>query len=472
MALMAAACGDPTRPRGSAQPRADGGPASATGEGRGPVGAGADAATTFEGVRLADRAVTIDAAAVRSGLRGDDGTVFRFAVGTPGIDKLGAGSVALFADRAVRRVAAVRARGDEVVVDTTAAKLNDLVRDGTVGFSAPVRWGDIPRATFREAAARTGLSARGDLSARTGRSARGDPSARAGLSGRAVVTAAYEPGGEMSFSGKLQGFDVNLKLEPTAGRLGFEMEAKRANARLTAKGSISNFIQEVRFRYEHGENTLVQANVLGLKGDAEVTWAAVGHGSPGLDTKVVRIKLPFEVPIPISVAGIPFVLKVSSAMRFVPAMTKDSSSGGSWKLSYHSDHGFKQAAALPAGSAKLHGATAGLGSVKTVTAGYVPVGIGYGWEFPRLELGIAGLGTFAGLSLDSYASGEWTPGTTLTSDIPPCQKASVELKAVALLKLDLLGIVKYSQQTTLWKRKWEKFRNDKPCTLTGTPPVP
>jgi hypothetical protein len=43
-------------------------------------------------------------------------------------------------------------------------------------------------------------------------------------------------------------------------------------------------------------------------------------------------------------------------------------------------------------------------------------------EFPRLELSVAGVGTFAVVTLDTYAAGEFTPGTTLTSDIPPCQK--------------------------------------------------
>ena len=60
-------------------------------------------------------------------------------------------------------------------------------------------------------------------------------------------------------------------------------------------------------------------------------------------------------------------------------------------------------------------------------------------------------------------------GYTLTSDIPPCQKAGFTLSAIAGYKLQVLGGLfgSVSDQKTLWQNKWDKYKDDVPCTLTG-----
>jgi hypothetical protein len=281
------------------------------------------------------------------------------------VDKLASGSVMLVAGKAVRKVTGVSTRGDEVVVRTSDARLDQLISNGTVNWKAPVTWRSVPRESFRQVGLANGLTPR-------------------------FVGARYEPdGADVSLKGKVEGFEVKVKLGTKGAGLDFEIEAKReladakvakADVRVTAKGSISNFVQEARVVYDHGKAALVRADAIGLKSNTEVTWAAVGHGSGGLDEKTVRLKLPFEVPIPVSVGGIPFVVKVKSEIRIVPVLSKDSSSGGSFKVTYDSDLGFNANAVKPASTATLRGADAQLGSKETVTAGYVPVGFGWGWN--------------------------------------------------------------------------------------------
>jgi hypothetical protein len=75
---------------------------------------------------------------------------------------------------------------------------------------------------------------------------------------------------------------------------------------------------------------------------------------------------------------------------------------------------------------------------------------------------------YAFLTLNTYANGLWTPGTTLTSDIPPCQRSSVKISAIAGYKLSVLGMGELSDNKLMWEKSFDRFKDDKPCTLTGT----
>lgn len=435
--LLAAACGKDSKP-------------PAPGPGNVPT----EARSTYEGVEYADKTAVIDEDAMRSGLRGEDGKTFRFAEGTKGVDKLAAGSVALFAGTAVRKVTSVRKSGGEVVVQTADAKLNDLIKKGRIGYSGPMTWSKLPRESFRDI--KFGVNDRQPL-----------------LANVANVTnvTGVESQQELSIVKKwnIEGFDIELKLTPKPDKLEFEIDAQRSpTIRVTGKGSISNFGFQTDLEYDQAAGQLIETEVLDIKGEAELTWAAVGVGNKGLDTETVRLKLPFEVPFPFFVGGLPFVLKVKSEVRIVPVLAENSSSGGSFKVTYDADTGFTTSkGALPKSKSTVHDSDAELGDKETVTAGFVPVGFAWGWEFPRLELSMVGIGTFAFISQDTFMSGEFTRGTTLTADIPPCQRASVTLHAIAGYKLEILGFVAAKDQTTLWEKKVEKFKDDKPCTLTG-----
>src|SRR4051794_12991993 len=91
--------------------------AAASGAASGAAPAPSGVTPVVEDLSFADGTAVVDERAVRSGLRGDNGVTYRFAAGTPGIDRLRPGTVALLAGEAVRKVTAVRTAGGEVVVD-------------------------------------------------------------------------------------------------------------------------------------------------------------------------------------------------------------------------------------------------------------------------------------------------------------------------------------------------------------------
>jgi hypothetical protein len=104
-----------------------------------------------------------------------------------------------------------------------------------------------------------------------------------------------------------------------------------------------------------------------------------------------------------------------------------------------------------------------------------PTGFALGIEFPRLELALGhpvakGLfQTYVFVTLNQYSNGQFTPGTTLTNDIPPCQRASIKVSAIAGYKFAVLGMAQISDNTLLWEKTVDKYLHDKPCTLNGLP---
>ena len=177
------------------------------------------------------------------------------------------------------------------------------------------------------------------------------------------------------------------------------------------------------------------------------------------------VSVPFAIPGPF---GIPFTLQIKMAGRIVPELSvPEASSGGSWKVTYSSDQGFNvdDGVGKPTGSVKSQQiGTSG----DTVTAGRGPAGFGIGFEFPRFELGVTGLEPFAFITLDTYSTSLWTPGTTLTADIPPCQYGYTKHSAVAGYQLKIMGWGGLSDQYTLFeKQEKNKYLDGKECTLTG-----
>jgi hypothetical protein len=416
------------------------------------VPAAAGDSSTYQ-VTYAPGAVVVDAQTMAANPPSvsDDGVTYTFP-GSQGLASVTAGTTVILAGVAIRKVTSVSQDSGHLVLQTAPALLTDAISSGTIEAAGPVDWEQV--AQDYAAAAPPVLMALG-----TG----GDPLEQEALH------QALTSKGQIMFTGKVEGFDVEMALKPAPGNMAFSLSATRANVKVTARGTISNFSQGTKLVFAPSSETLVSTDSLGLKVDGEVTWAAFSARQPTLDDTVTAFQVPLSLPIPLSAGPIPLVLTIKANLRIVPSLAADkASSGGSFAISYQSDQGFDIKGQQPSPLAKLYAANAELGSTETVTAGFGPAGFGFGVEFPRMELGILGAsGPYAFTTIYSYATGEWTPGTTLTSDIPPCQKASLTLSAIAGYKLQVLGFSALSDQTTLWQHQWDKYKDNKPCTLTG-----
>ena len=458
-ALVVAACGGSTPPASSAGPASGSGSTAASAN---DVPGGFS--QIYENVTVADNATVVDAATVAREFHGGDadGTL-RFGPGASELKDLKPGVALAVEGVALRKVVSVSESGGEIVVRTEDATLADFVKSGHLGWDYAVDWNSLPAATYKTAAAGAGLDTHRIASATD-----------VAPPDRGTFDVA---GTEMKFSGKVKGFDIELKLVPGATQLGFEMSATRSNVKATAKGFLTTFRHEADFDVEDGDPELFQADVTGLKGEAELTWAAFQVSDPSLDEDITALEVPLSIPIPFSVGPVPMTLSVKMNMRFVPSMSAgQASSGGSFKVTYDSEQGFSTNGKDVTPLGKAVNFVADLGSTDTVTAGLGPVGFGFGVEWPRMELAIGNplmaslMKTYAFVTMNTYLNGMWTPGTTLTAHIPPCQRASIKLSAIAGYKLNVLGFAELSDNKLIWEKKLDRFKDDKPCTLTGEAP--
>lgn len=348
--------------------------------------------------------------------------------------------------------------GNQIVLRVDEATLGEVIQDGTIDWDYDVSWSDFD-VTYEQLAALPGVT---------------HVEIEYGSGGNAFQDIAYgtQAPEKASITFEVRGWEFKLEMEPSGSILKIQLTAvyKVGGAELGAvvgEGSISGFNYFSTMEFGDGKPKDMTTNISGLQGEMELRWAA--YRTPGTSlTEIVKFSVPLSLPIPIpGPFGIPFVLQLKTSGRIVPELSApDSSSGGSWKVTYSSDQGFNvdDGGGKPTGN--LNSQTMGT-SGETVTAGHGPAGWGFGFEFPRFELGIAGLDPFAFITVDMYSTSLWTPGTTLTADIPPCQYGYTKLSAVAGMQLKILGWVGFADQFTLWEKQLDVYLKEK-CTLDGS----
>jgi hypothetical protein len=440
--------------------------------------------TTFSDVSYADGSAVIDAATIDRSIKSiepaDDGSMtLTFDASADAVKGLTAGQAAMFERIGPRTIKGVSTADGNVVVETADAALADVISDGTLAWTQHVGWADLPLGQLVSGTEIAGLKL-----------ASVSVDGRPDLPPAALMDRTAKKDMELKFAGDVKGFEVEFELSPKPDRLEFELKAKRLNISFIAKGNISNFDHEARMVFDHGDGRL-ETQTKGLKGEAELTWAAFQTEDPTMDDDITAFELPLKLHLPFAVGPVPMTMTIKANMRIAPAFkTTGGSSGGSFKFAYNSEQGFSSTGGTVNPAAKLLALQADLGATPTVTAGMGPSGFGAGLEFPRLELSLGhpwfpdGVTTYYDLglkkelegimrpyvflTLNQYTNGMYTPGTTLSADIPPCQRASMQISAIAGYKLSVLGMAEISDNTILWEKTIDKFKDNKPCTLTGT----
>jgi len=420
--------------------------------------------TTYD-VTYTDGTTVIDQAEVDASFLSvsDDGGEFRFR-SSQAVRDLQPGQVVIFAGHALARVISVGEEGGELVVRTEPATLDEAISDGEISWRYPVKWQDLPPETFEAAAVALAEAAVG-----VPVTDRMDASLALAHPGAAPGFTLAQDGPGLHWSGEVKGFKVEVGFVPAADRLNFDLKATRSlplgtSMSATAVGWITDFSQETFLSYEDSTPTSFSSKAIGLEGELELKWAAAKLGEAL--TEITSFKLPVSLPIPFTVGPIPVIIKVGANLQVVPELSvEEASSGGSYKVKFNTDQGIEITGSSQTPFSDVKSTEIGV-SGETVSAGFGVVGFALGVEFPRLEISVFGT-TSAFITLKTYSSSQWTPGTTLTGDIPPCQKGTTSLAAYAGYELSLLGFKLDEAVKELWKREYEKFLNDRPCTLTG-----
>lgn len=422
--------------------------------------------TSFEVTAQEDAAI-LDAGMVADQLSSADPAAgeYRFSGSFADLESLSAGQPVVIPDAGFGIVRSVTHDGGDTVLQVDEATLGEVIDTGTLEWDYDVSWSDF-EIDVRELAATPGVK-----SVRVGDTPGGPILASAGFAPAASddsdrkVEIEFE-NGPWLFKLELEPKDDKLNVNLT-GSVRAKAEAEVKLAGIAGKGWVSGFNYSSFMEYEGGTPSSMSTEINGLQGEMEIQWAAFRTERETL-TEIVRFELPATLPIPLTGPfGIPFVLNLTFKGRIVPELSvPDASSGGSWKVTYTSDQGFgiESGGGQPKGSLRSQSIDT---SGETVTAGHGPAGFGVGMEFPRFELAIAGLEPFAFITLDTYATSLWTPGTTLTGDIPPCQYGYAKISSVAGYQLKIAGLAKFDDQHTLWEEQVDKYLDGEVCTLSG-----
>ncbi|MGH2456733.1 MAG: hypothetical protein ACRDHD_10825, partial [Candidatus Limnocylindria bacterium] len=361
------------------------------------------------------------------------------------------------------RVAEIRDEGGELVLETTEASLGDAIADGEIGWSYEIQWDRLPTASYQQAARTMADAFAAQANEGAVLAAADNDAALEMILAEEGITQG------LTYSGTVQGWKVSVSLEPDGDRLNIDLQASRelpagTKAEATVTGWVSGFTQETFLRYEDSTPTQLTAKALGVESELELKWAAAKLGEAF--TEISSFKLPVSLPIPFAIGPIPVVINLGANLQVVPELSVDAaSSGGSYKVTYRSDQGFDVSGSSQTALGKLLSSDIGV-SGETVSAGWGVVAFALGVEFPRLELSIFGT-TSVFITLKTYSTSQWTPGTTLTADIPPCQMGTTHLAAYAGYSIKLLGFTLGQETKELWKTTYQKFKDDKPCSLTG-----
>jgi hypothetical protein len=396
-----------------------------------------------------DDAVVVEADAMADVVSvSEDGKTVRLSAGSGTAESLEEGTVVLFAESAFGTVESLSEDGDEVVVELGEATLNELIRDGEISWKDDIQWDEMSAATLSRAFLQAGF---------VGQEATPEPT---------LPT----PEG-LKFTGKYEGWEVSIELKPTSERLNLDLSAKYGEAvAVTGKGFISNFTEETLLKFEDSQFGEAAVRTTELETEMELTWHAFRRNDDAGLTEVAQFTLPVSLPIPFFIGPIPFQFSVKAGLQVVPAFEAEASSGGSWKVNYKSSQGFKVDNTLGGAIGKMTGAEIGTtDQAETVTSSLGPAGFAVGIEFPRFELAIFGEIAMAFVTLKTYSAGLWTPGTTLTADIAPCQSGFTEVSAKYGYKLGILGGAGIEAESEIWKQRVNKFLDD-PCSLDGGDP--
>ena len=323
---------------------------------------------TVANVTLTGNTVRIDETTTRRILKsvGSDGDVFVFDNSDPRIQSLHEGQILLLDTVAVRKVLAVAKKDNLIVVGTDYASLPDFIQQGQLKWNAPIKFGSLYSANSSTPAPHF-----------------------AGSMWLIPDGIVYAGGTQLSYSGKIDGWDASMNATPSSNRLDIEFKVSKnyqgMNVMTSAKGYLKDFLSSADVEVVQGDLSNFSYNATNLNGEVDVQYAATRDGdAAGMDKP--NIKLPPLAKIPMPIDGIPFMLTISANLILKPGFgAKKEAASGSFQITYNGDEGFQVKGGTPQASSTIDGS----GSIGHIdTASLAPHGIVIGVAAPKITLSL------------------------------------------------------------------------------------
>lgn len=325
---------------------------------------------TIADMTLTGNTVRIDEASARRVLKsvGSDGNIFLFDDSDQRIQNLHEGQVLFLENIAVQKVLAVARKDKFIIVGTDYASLTDFIQQGHLKWDAPIQFGSL----FAQASEPTQSIT---------------PESPAWWIPQSTV---YAAGTQLSYTGKVDGWDTSIGVTPGANRLDLALRVSRSyqgmSVMVSSKGYLKDFVSSADIQVSPGNLDNFSYNAKNLSGEMNVEYAATrGEGdAAGIDKP--NIKLPPLAKIPMPIGGIPFMLTINANLILKPGFgAKKEAASGSFRFTYSGDEGFQ----VKAGNPQSSGSVDGSGSFDRVTTeSLAPHAILIGMAAPKITLSL------------------------------------------------------------------------------------
>lgn len=381
--------------------------------------------STYE-VEFTENTIVVEEDVMQSFISSDkESGIYKFNSDADDLLDLQPGKIVFFYGHSVRRVSSVTEQGNEIIVNTEYVTLNEAIKNGTIGWENKIDWSpdqpEIQNASL--------------------------------FIGDEIFAAQETSEFKIHYEGKLQGWDLSVDLLPKDNKLTIDITASKEVGgqkvcTVTGKGFISQFTNQVHFRFTDSNLDNFEIVNHGINGELEIKFAAVQLG-----TETAQLVIPAKIKIPTRVYGIPVSFNLGCNLKIFPEVRGGASSQASYKLTYDSDMGFKFANNSAEATSKLNSHNMEV-TGETVSAGMITTGVGVGLEFPRIEVAILNEVIVPYFLYNTSITTFYEPG--IASNVPPCQEGKMKVKCVSGVDLKFLGVsYAFSKDHFEKERKWQ-----------------
>jgi len=319
---------------------------------------------------LTSNTIRIDEASTRRILKsvGSDGNIFVFDDSDQRIQSLHEGQILFLENVAVQKVLAIARKDKLIIVGTDYASLPDFIQQGHLKWDAPIQFASL----FAQVS-----ESRPPIPAES-------------LAWWIPPSTVYAAGPQLSYSGKVDGWDTTMSVTPGSNRLEIALKVSRTyqgmSVMVSSKGHLQDFLSSADIQVSPGSLDNFSYVAKGLNGETNVEYAATrGEGDvAGIDKP--NIKLPPLAKVPMPIGGIPFMLTINANLILKPGFgAKKEGASGSFRITYSGDEGFQ----IKGGNSQASGSIDGTGKFEhTTTASLAPHAILIGMAAPKITLSL------------------------------------------------------------------------------------
>ena len=338
--------------------------------------------------------------------------IYKFKKTSVKANEIAKDKILLIHGTALRKVTEVTNSGNEIIVETDDATLDEAIKDGTIEWT-----------TYCDFNPETQLQIE---------------------IGKKVYQPTFQSGNKVSFSINLgDGYEyaITMELNKTSANVKMSVTKKinsAVKATFAADGTISSFSSFNKIQYANSKLVNYTNDNKNLKGDLTLSATVAGSGNASINKEI-----PFVIiSIPYTVGPIPVFIRIKLQLVINVVVPIDGSAQASINFKYDSETGLTYNGLNVEPKMRIGNYT--ITKNKSEVGASSAIAVNYGIGFPRLELGIFDKVIVPWVQTAFLISNDYT-------FYPACKQTRASYIAGCGYNFEFLGI-KSSATKNLWQR--------------------